>query len=47
MRYGLDYGCFLASERQRLLREVSTQKWSWRLLGKLVRLNALVRMNAH
>ena len=45
MRYNPYYDRFLADEQQRLLRELGSQKMSWRKLGKIIRLGMLVRMH--
>jgi len=42
--YDPDYERFLLCEQQRLTREVTGQKMSWRKLGKVIQLNALIRM---
>ena len=44
MKYNPNYDRFLYDEQQRLLREVSNQRMSWRILGKIIQLNAIVRM---
>ena len=46
MRYNPqhDFDRILSDERERLLREVSTQKMSWRKVGNLIKLNNLLRM---
>ena len=40
------YERILAEERDRLLREIGSQKMSWRKrIGKMMRLNALMRLH--
>jgi len=45
MRYNSQHDRLLDDERRRLLREVSNErKMSWRKLGKIIKLDALMRI---
>jgi hypothetical protein len=46
MLYTPDCERFFLDEQRRLLRELGAQRMSWRKIGKLLKLGALLRMNA-
>ena len=43
----IDYNRFLIEEERKLMRELGTQRMSWRKLGKIIKLGALVRAHNH